>query len=173
MVIMERRFVKFKIPKKNAWQLVAAFGMIQVVLCQINIFCHQFNPKHNDLFVIFTKIYINCSKIQNNLTQSIVIFWVIWWQNMLIWQKITCTKVPDSNKQRCWSSVGQNYCFAEAGTTIVTSKFEKSSILAEMGDQLGKKEQSGGNVDWPLKLPAIKFVGSFWLIAGRKKSDSL
>jgi hypothetical protein len=36
--------------------------------------------------------------------------------------------------------VGQNYCFAEAGTIIATSQFKKSSILAEMGDQLGKEE---------------------------------
>ena len=43
--------------------------------------------------------------------------------------------------------MGQNYCFAEAGTTIATTPFEKSSILAEMGDQLGKEEQSGGIVD--------------------------
>ena len=65
---------------------------------------------------------------------------------MLIRQIITCTKVPDFY-QSCRSSVGQNYCFAEAGTTIATTQFEKSSILAEMGDQLGKEDQSGGTVD--------------------------
>ena len=150
MVRMERRFAKFKDLKKNVWQLVAAIGMIQVVLSQINMFCHQFNPKYNNLFVGFLKIYINCSESQNNLTKSIVIFWDIWWQNLSIWQKITCTKATDSNKS-CWSSVGQNYCFAEAGTTIATTPFEKSTILAEMGDQLGKKEQSGGIVDSPPK----------------------
>ena len=64
--------------------------------------------------------------------------------------------------------MGQNYCFAEAGTSIATTQFEKSSILAEMGDQLGKENQIGGTVDWPPKLPAINVIGSFWLIAGRK-----
>ena len=55
----------------------------------------------------FMKIYTNCMEVQNtrfasfefdnnfckslkNSTKSVVIFWVNWWQNILIWQKITC-----------------------------------------------------------------------------------
>ena len=59
------------------------------------------NPKYNDWFC---QIYTNCSEIQNlqncvlnfkticlNLPKSVVIFWINWWQNMLICQRITCT----------------------------------------------------------------------------------
>ena len=51
----------------------------------------------------FCQIYTNCLKIQNgspimnNLCESskkwrksIIIFWVNWWQNMLIWQRTSC-----------------------------------------------------------------------------------
>ena len=38
---------------------------LQVVLCQINIFCHRFTQNATTNFVRFTKIYTNCSEIQN------------------------------------------------------------------------------------------------------------
>ena len=49
-------------------------------------------------FLRFTKMYINCSEIQNTthwtfalvLTKSVVVFWVNCWQNVLIWQGTTC-----------------------------------------------------------------------------------
>ena len=38
---------------------------IQVILCQINIFCHQLTQHlTTDFFSNFTKIYTNCSEIQ-------------------------------------------------------------------------------------------------------------
>ena len=68
--------------------------------------------------------------------------------------------------------MGQNYCFAEAGTSIATTQFEKSSILAEMGDQLGKEDQSGGTVDWPQKH---RYQLGWVILADcrQKKSDNL
>ena len=77
-------------------QAAGATNSVQVVLCQINIFCHQLTQNTADNFVRFTKTYTNCSKIQNtsfasfefqnnfcnsyfvNLTKSVVIFWVNW-----------------------------------------------------------------------------------------------
>ena len=83
----------------------ALLHYVQVVLCQINIFCHQnttayfcqifeylhklfWNSKHK-----FCKFWILEQFVQIfvNLTKSVVIFWVSWWKNMLIWQRITCT----------------------------------------------------------------------------------
>ena len=37
-----------------------------VVLCQINIFCHQLTQNSTTDFVRFTKIYTNSSEIQNS-----------------------------------------------------------------------------------------------------------
>ena len=71
---------------------------LQVILCQINIFCHQLTQNMKDWFFFrFSKIYTNCSEIQNlqslcfefhnnwckssqNLTKSVVVlFWINWW----------------------------------------------------------------------------------------------
>ena len=38
---------------------------LQVVSCQINIFCHQLTQNTTTAIVRFTKIYTNCSKIQS------------------------------------------------------------------------------------------------------------
>ena len=46
-------------------------------------------------------------------------------------------EVSDSDNN-CWSSVGQNPCFVEAGYNYSYMPFQKS-ILAEMGDQLGMR----------------------------------
>ena len=64
--------------------------LIQVILCWINIFCHQSIQNILTDFDRFTKIYTNCSKN----SKSNVVFWVNWWQNILIWQRTTpCTGV--------------------------------------------------------------------------------
>ena len=89
MVRMGRRFVKSKVSlKKIVWQLVAVIGTgigtIQVVLCQINIFCQQLIQNTTTDFVTFTKIYTNSSEIRKsfvNLCESdkeVVVFWVNW-----------------------------------------------------------------------------------------------
>jgi hypothetical protein len=59
--------------------------ILQFVLCQINIFCHQLMQNAMTEFVRYTKIYTNCSEIQNlrKSDKSIVIFWVNWWQKQL------------------------------------------------------------------------------------------
>ena len=71
-------------------------------------------------FVRFTKICTNCSEIQNTLqvlnlrancvnlrrSDKIVIFWIIWWENMLIWQRITCSDVGLS----MWFCSKMNFC---------------------------------------------------------------
>ena len=59
--------------------------ILQFVLCQINIFCHQLTQNTMTEFVRYTKIYTNCSQIQNlcKSDKSIVIFWVNWWQKQL------------------------------------------------------------------------------------------
>ena len=56
--------------------------IIQFVLCRITIFCHQLTQNTMTDFVRFTKIYTNCSEIQNLIKsdKSIVIFWVNCWQ---------------------------------------------------------------------------------------------
>ena len=43
---------------------------VQVILCQINIFCHQLTQNMTTDFVRFTKTYTNCSKIQNTSLAS-------------------------------------------------------------------------------------------------------
>ena len=56
--------------------------ILQFVLCQINIFCHQLTQNTITEFVRYSKIYTNCSEIQNLIKSDklIVIFWVNWWQ---------------------------------------------------------------------------------------------
>ena len=59
-------------------------------------------------FVRFTQIVLkfktqvlqglNFRTICVNMTKSVVIFWINWWQNMLIWQKITCTEIASIAK---------------------------------------------------------------------------
>ena len=65
-----------------------------------------FNPKYDDWFFSdlqrFTQIVLKfktCNAcVLNfrkskfvNLKNSVVVFWVHWWKNMLIWQRTTCT----------------------------------------------------------------------------------
>ena len=52
-------------------------ALLQVILCQTNIFCHQLTQNTMSDLVRFTKIYTNCSEIQktsvefqNNLCKS-------------------------------------------------------------------------------------------------------
>ena len=52
-------------------------SLLQVILCQTNIFCHQLTQNTMSDLVRFTKIYTNCSEIQktsvefqNNLCKS-------------------------------------------------------------------------------------------------------
>ena len=52
------------------------------------------NPKYNDWFC---QIYKDLNKLFVNLTKSVLVFWVNWWQNMLIWQRITCNWKIQSN----------------------------------------------------------------------------
>ena len=68
----------------------------------------------------FTKIYTNCSEIQNSallaLTKSVVVFWVNWWQNVLIWQRTTCA--IRTNGKNFNSFIGRNIrigCFKGLG----------------------------------------------------------
>ena len=70
---------------------------LQVILFQINIFCHQLAQHMTTDFVRFMKIYtnfkicfLNFLTICVNLTKLVVVFWVYWWQNMLHWQKTNC-----------------------------------------------------------------------------------
>ena len=72
----------------------------QVVLCQINISCHQFTQNTLTDYVRFTQIVLKFKpqvlQVFNseqfvNLTKSVAIFWVNRWQSMLIWQRITCS----------------------------------------------------------------------------------
>ena len=71
--------------------------------------CHPITQHMANYFVRFTKIYTNWFEIQNlqnlnfrticvNLTESVVIFRVNWWQNMLIWQRTACI----SPNLDCW-----------------------------------------------------------------------
>ena len=72
--------------------VIMSITMIQVILCEINILCHQLSQNMTTDFFRSTKIYTNCSEIQNlqflcfefqnNLCKSSKI-----WQNMLIWQR--------------------------------------------------------------------------------------
>ena len=50
----------------SIWHLRTIFVMIisQVILCQINTFCHQLNQDMTTNFVRFMKIYTNDSEIQ-------------------------------------------------------------------------------------------------------------
>ena len=65
-------------------------SLLQVVLCQINIFCHQLTQNTMSNFVRFTQTVLKCKtqvlQVLNfrticvNLIKSVVIFWVSWWQ---------------------------------------------------------------------------------------------
>ena len=104
--------------------------MLQVNLFKINIFWHQFIQNMTTDFVWIMRIFINCSKIQNlqnmcfwisekfmkiliNQTKSVVIFWINWCQNMLIWQRITCSMKPSSAKYVGIMYLGMHLQFAQ------------------------------------------------------------
>ena len=79
-------------------QSYPSYALLQVVLCQINIFCHQLTQNTTTDFVRHTKIYTNFSEIQNtsfasfefqnNLCKSDKVSLYTWWQKVLIWQRI-------------------------------------------------------------------------------------
>ena len=84
-----------KIPLFLEWTsfalLTSSSLLLQVVLCQINIFCDRL---FTQIVLEFKTQYLqglNFRTIPVNLTKSVFIFWIDWWQNMLIWQRITCT----------------------------------------------------------------------------------
>ena len=52
------------------------------------------NPKYNDWFC---QIYKDLNKLFVNLTKSVIVVSVNWWQNMLILQRITCNWKIQSN----------------------------------------------------------------------------
>ena len=90
-------YFKKKKRSKNSWKWC---GWLRIFVT--NSGCTNYYPKYNDLFC---QIYKNCPEIQNtsfescnsiNLAKSVVICWVNWWQNMLIWKRITCNnnKLP-------------------------------------------------------------------------------
>ena len=79
--------------------------LVQVIFCQINILCHQFTQTWPLILSDLQQFFTNCSEIQNlqnlcfefqnncvfvNLKKLVVVFWVTWWQNMLICQRTTC-----------------------------------------------------------------------------------
>ena len=91
--------------------------LLQVVLFQINIFSHpntttyfffrlSWNSKHK-----FCRFWISEQfvKIFVYLTKSVVIFWINWWQNMLIWQRKTC-KIMNLFLQFGINSIQNGYC---------------------------------------------------------------
>ena len=45
------------------------YALIQVVLCLINMVCHQLAQNATTGFAILTKIFTNCSEIQNSSFQ--------------------------------------------------------------------------------------------------------
>ena len=100
-------FLENKVEKKivedaQDWlKVIFSLVFLQVVLCQINIICHQLTQNTTTDFVRFTQIVLKFKthvlQVLNfirtickvNLTKLVVIFWVNWWQDMLIWQRIT------------------------------------------------------------------------------------
>ena len=85
---------------------------LQVILCQINMFCPQLTQNLAPDFVRFTKFYKNCSEIQNLCFEfqnilfeskyiwqnQMLYFGLIGDKNMLIWQRTTCTDMSDIAK---------------------------------------------------------------------------
>ena len=74
------------------------------------------NPKYYYLCTDFVHVrftHTNWSKIQvlqvcvnlckSDKISSVVLFWVNWWKNMLIWQKITC---PKGDSIALWTIIG-------------------------------------------------------------------
>ena len=61
---------------------------LQVILCQINIFCPQLTQNLTADFVRFTKIYKNCSEIQNL-------------QNLFFEFRTVCLNLSKSDKISC------------------------------------------------------------------------
>ena len=106
--------------------LYICFFLVQVVLFQINIFFHQLTQNTTIELARFTKIYANCSEIQNtsfasfefvqifvNLTKQSSYFGVIGVQNMLIWRRITCSMKPSSAKYVGIMYLGMHLQFAQ------------------------------------------------------------
>ena len=82
-----------------------------------------FNPKYDDwfckIYADLQKLFWNSKLVKHaklvfrticvNLRRLVVVFWINWWQNMLIWQRKTC-KIMNLFLQFGINSIQNGYC---------------------------------------------------------------